>query len=48
MSSLRMRMHDVLETALWLGAGVVALLLVLLWLVASALRALVAPLRFVP
>ncbi len=45
MSSLSMRMHNVVETTLWLGAGVVALVLILLWLLASALRALVAPLR---
>ena len=48
MSSLSMRTHAVVETTLWLGAGVVALVLILLWLVASALRALVAPLRFAP
>ncbi len=48
MSSLSMRMHNAVETTLWLGAGVVALVLVLLWLVASALRAIVSPLRFAP
>ena len=47
MSSFPVRMHDVVETTLWLGAGVVALVLVLIWLLASAARAAVAPLRLV-
>ena len=45
MSSPSMRMHNVAETTLWLVAGVVALVLILLWLLASALRAIVTPLR---
>lgn len=45
MSPLSIRTHALVETLLWLGAGVVALLLVLVWLLASGVRALVAPLR---
>ena len=45
MNALSMRTHGFVETTLWLGAGIVALVLVLTWLLASALRAAVVPLR---
>ena len=48
MTSPSMRMHRAVETTLWLGAGVVALVLVLIWLLASGLHSLLSPLRLAP